>query len=161
MSASFTTRDMEPADREAVIGLMLALNRFEDAISGDRVTDRRGAVACLADDQEKLRAGGGLQLVAVQGDAVAGYMCCAVTLGQPYIREDVRTYVYVHTLVVSEAARGAGVGAALMGEAESFARGQGVRSIAVGHLAGNLGAGRLYERLGFQPHAVERVKWLD
>jgi GNAT superfamily N-acetyltransferase len=63
--------------------------------------------------------------------------------------------------VVADGARGLGIGAALIGQAEAFARAQGVRSLAVGHLAGNAGAGRLYERLGLKPHAIERVKWLD
>jgi GNAT superfamily N-acetyltransferase len=152
---------MEPADREAVIGLMQALNRFEDAISGDRVTDRRGAVACLNDDTEKLREHGGLQLVAEVAGVVSGYLCCAITLGPPYLKDSLRRYVYVHTLVVADGARGLGIGAALIGQAEAFARAQGVRSLAVGHLAGNAGAGRLYERLGLKPHAIERVKWLD
>lgn len=163
MNAPFIIRDMERDDREAVIALMLALNRFENAISGDRATSRKAAIASLADDEEKVRAGGGgLRLVAArEGGVAVGYMCCAVAYGPPFLKEDVRTFVYVHSLVVAEAARGGGIGAALMAGAEDFARGQGLRAIVVAHLAGNEGAGRLYERLGFSPHMIERQKRLD
>lgn len=162
MSAPFVIRDMEREDREAVIELMLALNRFENAISGDRATSRKAAIASLADDEEKLRAGGGLRLVAApEGGVAVGYMCCAVAYGPPFLKEEVRTFLYVHSLVVAEAARGGGVGAALMAGAEDFARAQGLRAMVVAHLAGNEGAGRLYERLGFSPHMIERQKRLD
>ena len=162
MTLPFTIRDMERGDREAVIELMLTLNRFENAISGDRATSRKAAVASLADDEEKLRAGGGLRLVAArEGGAAVGYMCCAVAYGPPFLKEEVRTFLYVHSLVVAESARGEGIGAALMAGAEDFARGQGLRAVVVAHLAGNDGAGRLYERLGFSPHMIERQKRLD
>ncbi len=161
MDAAFTIRDMEPADREVVIDLMTALNRFEDRISGDRVTDRRGGLACLLDDVEKLREHGGIQLVAEAGGAVIAYLSCAITHGAPFLKPEVRMYAYVHSLVVAETARGQGIGEALMRAAEDFARSQGMRSLAVGQLAGNEGAGRLYERLGLRAHAIERVKWLD
>jgi GNAT superfamily N-acetyltransferase len=118
-------------------------------------------VACLNDDQAKLREHGGVQLVADAGGAVVGYLCCAITQGPPYLREEVRMYAYVETLVVAASARGTGLGERLMREAEAFARGQGLRSLAVGHLAGNDGAGRLYDKLGLAPHAIERIKWLE
>lgn len=162
MSAPFVIRDMERGDREALIELMLTLNRFENAISGDRATSRKAAVASLADDEEKLRAGGGLRLVAApEGGSAIGYMCCAIACGPPFLKEEVRAFLYVHTLVVAEAARGQGVGGALMQAAEDFARAQGLRAMVVAHLAGNEGAGRLYERLGFMPHMIERQKRLD
>lgn len=161
MSGDITIRDMEPADREAVIALMRELNRFENAISGDRVTDRRGATACLADDQQKVGEHGGVMAVAERDGAVIGYVCCAITIGPPFLSEAARTYAYVHTLVVAAPARGAGAGEQLLAHAEAFARGQGVRAIAIGHLAGNEGASRLYGRLGFAPHAIERLKRLD
>lgn len=108
-----------------------------------------------------MRPVGGAQYVADQAGKVVGYVCCAITEGGPFIREDVRTYGYVTTLVVAPDARRAGIGEALMRAAEDFTRGQGLRSFAVGHVAGNEGAARLYARLGLKTHAIERVKWLD
>jgi ribosomal protein S18 acetylase RimI-like enzyme len=154
-------RDLEDADREAVIDLMWLLNRFEDGITADRATDRKSAKSCFQDDLEKMRPLGGAQYVADQAGKVVGYVCCAITQGGPFIREDVRTYGYVTTLVVAPDARRLGIGEALMRAAEDFTRGQGLRSFAVGHLAGNGGAARLYERLGLRAHAIERVKWLE
>ncbi len=159
--AVFKTRDLEPADRPAVIDLLQELNRFEDAITGDRATDRKAATACLQDDLERMREHGGMQLVAEREGQVVGYICCAITQGGPFLREAVRTYGYVTTLVVTKDARKSGIGEALMQAAERFTRAQGLRSFAVGHLAGNAGADKLYERLGLRAHAIDRVKWLD
>lgn len=161
MTASFIIRDIEDADREAVIGLMWLLNRFEDSLTSDRATDRKSARNCFNDDIDKMRPLGGVQFVADLAGKVAGYVCCAITQGGPFLREDVRTYGYVTTLVVAPEARKLGIGEALMRAAEDFTRGQGLRSFAVGHLAANGGAARLYERLGLRAHAIERVKWLE
>ncbi len=110
MPTQFEIRDMEPSDREAVTELMLALNRFENAISGDRATDRKGAVACVEDDAHKVRDRAGIRLVATQGSEVLGYICCAETLGPPFLRQEGRLYAYVHTLIVAEPARKLGIG---------------------------------------------------
>lgn len=157
----FTIRDIEDADRSAVVDLMWLLNRFEDTITSDRATDRKSANGCFQDDLDKMRPLGGAQYVAERGGVMVGYVCCAITQGGPFIREDVRTYGYVTTLVVAPEARQLGIGEALMRAAEDFTRAQGLRSFAVGHVAGNDGAARLYERLGLRTHAIERVKWLD
>ena len=154
-------RDFEAADRPAVVDLLQELNRFEDKITGDRATDRKAAVACLADDAERMREHGGMQLVAEWEGRVVGYICCAITRGGPFLKEAVRTYGYVTSLVVTRDARKSGIGEALMLAAERFTRAQGLQSFAVGHLAGNAGASKLYERLGLKAHAIERVKWLD
>ncbi|MGL4975158.1 MAG: GNAT family N-acetyltransferase [Bosea sp. (in: a-proteobacteria)] len=158
---TFTLRDLESADRSAVVDLLLELNRFEDAITGDRATDRKAATACLQDDVERMRELGGMQLLAEREGRVVGYICCAITQGGPFLKEAIRTYGYVTTLVVTKDARKIGIGEALMQAAERFTRAQGLRSFAVGHLAGNTGADKLYERLGLKAHAIERVKWLD
>lgn len=161
MTAPFLIRDMERDDREAAIALMQALNVFENRISGDRDTSRQAAIACLAADEERLRDHGGLRLVAEIGGKVEGYLCCTMAIGPASMREQVRSFALVSNLVVGEGSRDLGIGSALMAEAESFARAQGLRSLVVGHLAGNEGAGRLYERLGLKPHLLERIKWLD
>jgi ribosomal protein S18 acetylase RimI-like enzyme len=161
MSDDVTIRELHGTDRDAVIGLMWDLNRFENTLSGDRATDRAAARACFQDDLDKMQPLGGAQFVAERDGKVVGYVCCAITEGGPFIRDDVRTYGYVTTLVVAESARRLGIGEALMMAAEGFTAGQGLRSFAVGHVAGNEGAARLYERLGLKAHAIERVKWLD
>lgn len=159
--ATFTTRDLEPADRPAAVDLLQELNRFEDALTGDRATDRKAASACFADDVERMREHGGMQLVAETGGRIVGYVCCIITQDGPYVRPEQRMQGCVINLVVASSARGQGIGLALMQAAEDFTRGQGLRRFVVGHLAGNEGASRLYEKMGLKPHAIERIKALD
>lgn len=153
-------RPFEPQDREAVVALHWELNRHEQTVSGDRALDREAAEACLADDEKQMAERGGVALVALIDGAVAGYVCCVLADGGPFLRADLRGQAYVTTLVVGEAFRGRRVATALLGEAERYARGQGVAALGVGVLAGNAGAERLYQGFGFQPHAVEMVKRL-
>ncbi len=153
-------RPFEPQDREAVVALHWELNRHEQTVSGDRALDREAAEACLADDEKQMAERGGVALVALIDGAVAGYVCCVLADGGPFLRADLRRQAYVTTLVVGEAFRGRRVATALLGEAERYARGQSVAALGVGVLAGNAGAERLYQGFGFQPHAVEMVKRL-
>lgn len=153
-------RPFEPQDREAVVALHWELNRHEQTVSGDRALDQEAAEACLADDEKQMAERGGVALVALIDGAVAGYVCCVLSDGGPFLRADLRRQAYVTTLVVGEAFRGRRVATALLGEAERYARGQGVAALGVGVLAGNAGAERLYQGFGFQPHAVEMVKRL-
>lgn len=158
---AFSLRDLESHYRAAVINLLQELNRFEDAITGDRATDRKAAAACLQDDAGRMREHGGIQLVAERDGQVVGYICCVIVQAGPFVRADTRMQGCVITLVVAKAARGLGIGLALMQAAEDFTRGQGLRRFMVGHLAGNAGAARLYEKMGLAPHSIERVKTLD
>jgi phosphinothricin acetyltransferase len=153
-------RPFEPQDRDAVIALHWELNRHEQTVSGDRALDREAAEACLADDEKQMAVRGGVALVAVIAGEIAGYVCCVLSDGGPFLRADLRRQAYVTTLVVGEAFRGRGVATALLDEAERFARAQDVAAIGVGVLAGNRGAEQLYQRFGFAPHAVEMVKRL-
>jgi ribosomal protein S18 acetylase RimI-like enzyme len=154
-------RDAGPEDRAAIIDLILALNRHENGISGDRRTDRASAVACLNDEVAKLREYGGLQMVATQDGAVCGYMCCVITQGGLFLQEDKRRYGYITTLVVATDQRGQGLATRLVGEAEAFTRAHGLATLGVSVLTGNAGAERLYEKMGLTPYLVERFKTLD
>ena len=158
---AFSLRDLESHDRAAVIDLLHELNRFEDAITGDRATDRKAAAACFADDAERMREHGGMQLVAELTGKPVGYICCVIVQAGPFVRAEQRMQGCVTTLVVAKTARGQGIGLELMRAAEDFTRGQGLRRFMVGHVAGNEGAARLYDKMGLAPNTIERVKTLD
>lgn len=160
MSAPAILRPMAPADREAVIDLVWDLNRYEDAISGDRATERDAAAACLGANRRRVAEHGGLELVAEAGDRVVGYLCAVIEQGPAYLRPSERTQMWIAELVVAEAARRRGVGEALVAAAESDARARGLARIMIGHLVGNEGAERLYARMGYAPYVVERIKRL-
>lgn len=158
--SEFLIRVFEPRDREAVVELHWTLNRHEETVSGDRALGREDAEACLRDDEARMAGHGGIAVVAEVEGVVAGYLCCAIVEGGPYLRADLRRGGHVETLVVGEAYRGRGIAGALLGEAERFTREQGLSSLGVGVLAGNEAAERLYRRFGFNPHAIEMVKRL-
>lgn len=67
----------------------------------------------------------------------------------------------VHTLVVEEASRSAGVGGNLIDAAESWAVGEGAEGIRVNVLLQNAGARAFYEREGYLPIALRYGKPLS
>lgn len=60
------------------------------------------------------------------------------------------TRAWIEDVVVDEAARGQGVGAALTQEAIRLARAEGARTVDLTSRPSRAAANRLYERLGFQ-----------
>jgi GNAT superfamily N-acetyltransferase len=159
------TRPLEVVIREAsaeddpvLVSQFLALNVHEEAISRDRRTDHAGAVEALAAAWRGVRESDGHALVAECDGCAVGFLFLQFRDDAIFVREELRPYAYVSELFVSEAARGAGVGAALMLEAERLAAVRGIRRLMVGVLAGNAVAERLYARLGFAPHAIEMMK---
>lgn len=153
-------RPMVAADRAAVIDLIWALNRHEDAITGDRPTDREAAIECLAHDERRAGKRGSL-LVAERAGQVAGFLALAIEPGVPFIRQELRRHGLVMELVVAEEARGLGLGTALLAQAERLTRAAGCNAMLIGVVRGNDGAEALYRRFGFAPYAIEMLKRLD
>jgi ribosomal protein S18 acetylase RimI-like enzyme len=78
----------------------------------------------------------------------AGEIIGTLTLAMFPIPTGLRAWI--EDVVVDEAARGRGVGAALTLEAIRLARGHGARSVDLTSRPSRVAAGRLYERLGFE-----------
>ncbi len=147
-------RPYAPADREAVIEQVLGLNRHEEPLARNRRTDLAGAVASFDEAMSAVSETGGAALVAELGGRVVGHLFLVVAGEAAFVREELRAHGHVSDLFVREEVRGAGIGKALMAEAERLAAARGLARLSVGALAGNAAARRLYERLGFAPHAV-------
>ncbi len=156
-----TIREMDDADRETVIDLIWELNRFENAISGDRAAGRKAAAGGLAGNRRRMSEHGGIELVVEVDGLVAGYLLCVIESAEAYVHEQFSRRAYIAELVVAEAVRGGGIGQALIAAAEDFARASDMRTIFIGVLAGNAPADRLYEQLGYRPYSIERMKRLD
>ncbi len=154
-------RDMDNADREAVIDLIWQLNLFEDKISGDRAPGRKAAAAGLGANRRRMSDHGGAELVAEIDGKVVGYLLCVIEKTDAYIRERYGMCAYIAELVISEGHRGKGFGRQLINAAEAYARGRDMPSIFIGVLAGNAAADQLYEGLGYHAYSIERVKRLD
>lgn len=153
-------RPAEARDRNALAEQFLGLNRYENAITGDRRTDLEGADASLASALERVAGGEGVALVAELDGIVVGHLFLVFKQDEPYVREELRPYAYVIELFVRDEARQAGIGTALMREAERLTRERGFSRLMVGVLAGNIRTEQLYARLGFRPHAIEMEKFL-
>lgn len=85
-------------------------------------------------------------LVAEQGGGLTGMV--GVFRGRDYSRDE--PYARILALVVDPARRGGGVGAALVREAEAWARAAGAGSVHLTTASHREGAHRFYERLGYR-----------
>jgi ribosomal protein S18 acetylase RimI-like enzyme len=105
----------------------------------------------LADDETVV-------LVAEQDGAVVGYVYAAL---EPMSWKELRGPAgFVHDLVVEPAARGRGIGTALMRGAFDWLEGRGAPRVLLGTAARNLDAQRLFERLGFRRTMIEMTQEL-
>ncbi len=154
-------REMDDADREAVIDLIWELNLYENAITSDRAAGRKAAASGLAGNRRRMAEHGGTELVAEVDGKIMGYLLCIIESAQAYVHERFSRHAYIAELVITKAARGQGLGQALIAGAEDFARASDMRTIFIGVLAGNTPADRLYEHLGYQTYNIERMKRLD
>ena len=158
--AAFLVRVAREADHEALIANTVALNRFENEITGDRVTEASSAEAVLA--YFKRRTGnGGLMLVAEAEGRVIGHLFLAVEEAAPFLASEYRRESSICDAFVEEASRGQGVFRAMLEIATAHARAVGARRLHIGVLTGNHRAERIYRKAGFRSYAQELVQELD
>jgi len=153
-----TIRPARPEDDGAFVEMFLAFNRYEEPITHDRRTDHAAAVETLDSARARVSRHHGRILTAEREGRVVGMLFMIFEMRDVYVQEDLRRHAYITDLFVREEARKAGIATALIKEAERIAAENGVRRIAIGVLAGNEPAGRLYARLGFAPYYTERAK---
>jgi GNAT superfamily N-acetyltransferase len=154
-------RPMDADDREVVIDLMHELNRFEDALAGDRATDREAAERTVADGLSAMADRGGVVLLAETAGAVAGMAVVMIEERPAFVRPDRRRVAYVAELVVRKGERGRGIGRRLLAAAEEWARSEGLLDIGITVLQANRSAHALYRSAGFRDYAVELMRRLD
>jgi GNAT superfamily N-acetyltransferase len=149
-------RPYQETDAESVKALIRELQAYERGLEAslteptDAFVDRYLA-QLIADTQSD-----GIILVADNDGGVVGYAAGTV---EEAIDEAI-PYFYILDLSVAQTMRGQGIGSALMGAMEAFARGKGYTRLMVGVLASNTRAHQLYQRLGFRDYVVELVKGL-
>ncbi len=120
--------------------------RFLEPGSGDDAGYARFLASQL--DEE-----GAVVLVAERKGRIVGYAYAAI---EPLSWKDLRDECgFIHDLLVSDAARGGGIGEALLDAAIEWLREQGMPRVVLGTAAQNDRARRLFERRGFRPTMIE------
>ncbi len=155
---AYTIRPATPQDDAALAEQFQGLNVYEEPFAGDRRLDAAGGREALAACRARVAETGGHALVAELDGQVVGHIFVWFETAGVYIREELRRHAHVADLFVREAARGHGIGTAMLAEAERLARVAGVKRITIGVLVGNDGAQALYRREGYRPYAVELNK---
>lgn len=153
-----TIRPATPQDDAALAEQFQGLNTYEEPFIGDRRLDSEGGRESLDACRARVAETGGHALVAELEGRVVGHMFLWFETDPVFVRPELRRHAYVADLFVREAARGHGIGGALLAEAERLARAAGVPRIKIGVLVGNDGAEALYRRQGYRPYAVALCK---
>lgn len=158
--AAFLVRSAREADRQALLANTVALNRFENEITGDRATEASSAEAVL-DYFKRRTANGGLMLVAEAEGRIIGHLFLAVEEAAPFLAPEYRREGSICDAFVEEASRGQGAFRAMLEVATAHARAAGCRRLHIGVLTGNDRAERIYHKAGFRNYAQELVQELD
>lgn len=158
--AAFLVRSAREADRQALLANTVALNRFENEITGDRVTEASSAEAVL-DYFKRRTANGGLMLVAEAEGRIIGHLFLAVEEAAPFLAPEYRREGSICDAFVEEASRGQGAFRAMLEVATAHARAAGRRRLHIGVRTGNDRAERIYHKAGFRNYAQELVQELD
>ena len=158
---SIVLRPYQRSDRAAVAGLLLELNRHENAISGESRTDVETAQIGAIEAEEMLAGGDTAVVLAERDGEVAGLLIWYVATGESYVFETLRRYGKVDALVVAARHRGQGIGNLLLAEAERLTRERGLSRMMLHVIEGNDGAAEAYRKFGFKPHSVNMAKPLD
>ena len=88
-------------------------------------------------------------LIAEENGNTEGFLLIQEKKTPPYDCFIPHRYAYIMDICVDECSRGKGVGTMLLQQARAWAKERNLEYIELGGLAGNEGASRLYEKMGF------------
>jgi GNAT superfamily N-acetyltransferase len=159
-TAGIRIRDCTPDDRDAMLQCIRELQDTERALDprlppGDRIAD-----TYLAELEANRARWAGRLLVAQLDAQVLGFASIFTAVPFDSADDPAGSYALVGDLVVRVAARGRGIGQALLREAERIARAAGAGELRVNALAANTSANRVYHAAGFEPYIVTHRKLL-
>jgi ribosomal protein S18 acetylase RimI-like enzyme len=150
-----------PDDKPAILGFIMGLQRFEKAIEPDRRIDPAVADEFYAVITERVARRNGCMLIAESANGKAlGWAVAYESNNEIYVHADERTYGYIAELYVIEEARRQGIGGALIGACESWAKGRALKVMIIGALTRNEAAFAAYRSAGFTDYATELRKYL-
>jgi GNAT superfamily N-acetyltransferase len=149
-----------PEDKPVILAFIDGMQRFEHAIEPDRRIDAGVAEEFFTDIFARLAEKSGVAFIAEEGGEKLGWAAAYREQNDVYVRADEREFAHVSELYVVEAARGKGVGRALIAACEEWARGLPVKVLTISVLEGNKRAATIYRKAGFATYYVGLRKYL-
>ena len=148
-----------PQDAQTFRSFILGSQQYESAIEDDRRLDPAVGdeyLEKLLNDVAKYE--GKIFVAESDEGAAVGWAVVLEQDNEVFVVERLRRHGYLSELFVVEAARGRGVGRALIGACEAWARGRGLPHLILTTLSGNTRARAVYETGGFRAYAVTFLK---
>jgi ribosomal protein S18 acetylase RimI-like enzyme len=145
--------------------LWLALHHHHQAVGGERLgpyVDDDTSWAARRLLYQGFFAGGGFAMLAEQDGRLVGYAMVAIKTSEETELDDTwvsgDTVAEIETLVVLPAARGDGVGSALLDAVDAELAERGIEDVLIAAFVTNVDAIRLYERRGFRPASLYMIR---
>lgn len=161
MADSFTLRDARlPDDKPALVAFIDGLQHYEYRFEANRRIDAQAGADYFVVLLDRVAEHQGRIFVAEADGQPIGWAVFLVEQDFIYVIEDERTYGYIAELFVNEAARGRGVGQALIRACEGEGRARGLKRMMIGVIPANVRAAKVYADAGYSPYAMELRKFL-
>ena len=148
-----------PGDKPAILDFIIALQLYEAAMESNRRLDSSFAEEHFAALIPRAWPPDGAVFIA-EDDQPLGWAVVHDETGDVFLTADERRFAFIAELFVMEAARGKGIGRALIAACETWARARGFATIRIAVLAGNTRAAGLYQKAGYGPYALQLRKRL-
>jgi ribosomal protein S18 acetylase RimI-like enzyme len=159
--SAFTIRDaVWPQDEAAALSFIDGSQAYEHAFEPNRRLDGRVAAEFLPVLMKAMADHHGIARMAERDGRAIGWVVAWPEDDDLYVIAQERRIVYISELFVAEEARGQGVGRALIGHCEDWARAQGIGLMHIGVLPGNTRAVAIYRRAGYATYALRLRKYL-
>jgi GNAT superfamily N-acetyltransferase len=149
-----------PGDLPAMLSFIDGLQAFEHTVEPNRRLDTTVAAEHMAVLEKRLAERGGVIFIAEDAGSAVGWAVVHETEDDVFVVANERRIAYIDELYLVEAARGTGLGGALIKRCEDWAKARGIGLIRIGVLPGNTRAKAVYERAGYASYAMDLRKYL-
>ena len=158
---TFRIRDIDlPRDKAAMLSFIRGSQHYEHEVEPDRRLDPQVADEYFPVLMDEVEAKQGRAFVAEHDGTAIGWAVVLVERNMLFVVEEERTYGYITELYVDEAARGRGVGRALIAACEDEVRRLGLGVVMIGVLSKSKRTVEIYARAGYRPYTSELRKYL-
>ena len=148
-------------DRELALRFIDGLQAYEHTVEPNRRLDAGVAADHLAKMMRDAAARPCMVFVAeADGGTALGWAVVLENQDDIYVVEQERRFAYIAELYLVEAARGAGLGRALIQACEDWAKARGIGVLQIGVLGKNARARDVYAAAGFDHYAMQLRKYL-